>query len=316
MNETNLISMKKFFASLILGLSILVLAPFGIMDAYAQSTLYGIASPGGGPGNPSTFYMINTNNGAGSPVGLIGFNACDSMEIDQSGTIYATCDRPGTNINVLITINPSTGAGTEVGPTGVDGVVGTVGGPKDMSFRNSDGTLFGYRWDCDEFGFSLMTFNLISGLATPIGGPGSCEAGNGLAFTPGDTLKVHHDGELFDVNQADGSLSNAVQTFLTSPAMDYNPDDGLLYAVDNPNSSPPRNLVTLNPANGQTKLIGQTVDRLTAIAFTPVQVVGGELLPIESTSLLLAGAQTFSWMIPVILSGIGIGLFVVSRKSE
>jgi len=44
-------------------------------------------------------------------------------------------------------------------------------------------------------------------------------------------------------------------------------------------------------------------------------VVGGELLPIDSTALILAGAQSFSWMIPVILSGIGIGLFVVSRKS-
>jgi len=47
-----------------------------------------------------------------------------------------------------------------------------------------------------------------------------------------------------------------------------------------------------------------------------VPVVGGELIPIETTSLILASAQTFSWMIPVILSGIGIGLFVVSRKSE
>ena len=45
-------------------------------------------------------------------------------------------------------------------------------------------------------------------------------------------------------------------------------------------------------------------------------VVGGEFLPIDSTSLLLASAQSFSWMIPVVLSGIGIGLFVVSRKSE
>jgi len=45
------------------------------------------------------------------------------------------------------------------------------------------------------------------------------------------------------------------------------------------------------------------------------EVVGGELLSIDSTSLLLAGAQTFSWMIPVVLSAIGIGLFVV-RKSE
>jgi len=46
------------------------------------------------------------------------------------------------------------------------------------------------------------------------------------------------------------------------------------------------------------------------------QPVGGELLPIETTSLLLASAQSYSWMIPVIVSGIGIGLFVVSRKSE
>ena len=45
-------------------------------------------------------------------------------------------------------------------------------------------------------------------------------------------------------------------------------------------------------------------------------VVGGELSPIDSSVLLLAGAQSFSWMIPVIVSGIGIGLFVVSRKSE
>jgi len=29
--------------------------------------------------------------------------------------------------------------------------------------------------------------------------------------------------------------------------------------------------------------------------------VGGELIPIESTSLILAGAQSFSWMIPVVL---------------
>jgi len=47
----------------------------------------------------------------------------------------------------------------------------------------------------------------------------------------------------------------------------------------------------------------------------PPVVVGGEFLPIETTSLLLTSAQTFSWMIPVVLSVVGIGLFVVSRKS-
>jgi hypothetical protein len=47
----------------------------------------------------------------------------------------------------------------------------------------------------------------------------------------------------------------------------------------------------------------------------PVEIIGGEIIPIETISLLLAGSQSYSWMIPVILSGIGIGLFVF-RKSE
>jgi len=48
----------------------------------------------------------------------------------------------------------------------------------------------------------------------------------------------------------------------------------------------------------------------------PSPVVGGELIPLDTTFLLLANAQSFSWMIPVVMSVLGIGLFVVSRKSE
>jgi len=43
------------------------------------------------------------------------------------------------------------------------------------------------------------------------------------------------------------------------------------------------------------------------------QAIGGEIIPIEATSLILAGAQSFSWMIPVVLSVLGIGLFVIRR---
>jgi len=42
-------------------------------------------------------------------------------------------------------------------------------------------------------------------------------------------------------------------------------------------------------------------------------VVGGEIIPIETTSLILAGTQTFSWMIPIVLSILGIGI-VIARK--
>ena len=42
--------------------------------------------------------------------------------------------------------------------------------------------------------------------------------------------------------------------------------------------------------------------------------VGGEFIGIETTSVLVAGAQyTAAWMIPVIVSAIGIGI-VIARK--
>jgi len=47
---------------------------------------------------------------------------------------------------------------------------------------------------------------------------------------------------------------------------------------------------------------------------TDDKVVGGKIIPIETTSLLLANTQSFSWMIPIVLSILGIALFVVSRK--
>ena len=54
----------------------------------------------------------------------------------------------------------------------------------------------------------------------------------------------------------------------------------------------------------------------TIMVTTSTTLVGGEFLPIDSTALLLAGSQmTASWMIPVIVSAVGIGLVFV-RKSK
>jgi len=44
------------------------------------------------------------------------------------------------------------------------------------------------------------------------------------------------------------------------------------------------------------------------------EIIGGEIIPIEQTALLLAGVQSVSmWMIPVV-AGIGIGVFVIKRR--
>ena len=44
-------------------------------------------------------------------------------------------------------------------------------------------------------------------------------------------------------------------------------------------------------------------------------VIGGINIPIDQSALLLAGAQSISmWMIPVVVAGIGIGIFVIKRR--
>ncbi len=58
---------------------------------------------------------------------------------------------------------------------------------------------------------------------------------------------------------------------------------------------------------------GNDIERIASIC----GVIGGTVMPIDTTAMLLAGVQTnAAWMIPVIVSAVGIGLFVVSRKSE
>jgi len=42
--------------------------------------------------------------------------------------------------------------------------------------------------------------------------------------------------------------------------------------------------------------------------------VGGQVLSLDATPLLLSGVQTFSWMIPIVLSVLGIGLVFLSRR--
>jgi len=49
----------------------------------------------------------------------------------------------------------------------------------------------------------------------------------------------------------------------------------------------------------------------------PGDLIGGHGIPNDKTSLLVAGSQvTTSWMIPLLVSAVGIGIFIVSYKKE
>jgi len=65
------------------------------------------------------------------------------------------------------------------------------------------------------------------------------------------------------------------------------------------------------PNNQDTQLI---LGKIATDSTEPSQPIGGTLIPIDKTSLLLAGTQmTAVWMIPVIVSAIGIAI-VIARK--
>jgi len=59
---------------------------------------------------------------------------------------------------------------------------------------------------------------------------------------------------------------------------------------------------------------GGSESLVTGPTFVPPAMVAGSLTPIDTTMVLVAGTQSIaSWMIPVIVAGIGIGI-VVARK--
>jgi hypothetical protein len=123
------------------------------------------------------------------------------MDYDTQGTLYATCERSdGSDTHVLITIDPCTGAGTEVGPTGVE-MLGFGDTMSDISFRNSDGALYAYLEASDGVG----TVDPLTGAATALGpsNSGSC-CGNGIAFSPGDVLYHATDDPFNQINQTTG----------------------------------------------------------------------------------------------------------------
>jgi len=286
--------------------------------AYAQSTLYGIAFIG--PNGLSQLYTINTTTGVATAVGSgIGFERCSAMDFDPStGILYALCERPvvsATDVEVLITINLITGVGSEVGPTN-----SPAGSPfAGMSFRNSDGAVYSL---LDEgFAHDMYTVNIGTGQATDLSAGSIGLTGNAVAFSPADTLYLASASSLIIVNQVTGGVVGTPVfngNVNRINGMDFDPGTGVLWGVHNQGTGGTnRSLVTINVSNFALLTSVSLIDGMDAIAFLPEEfIIGGTIIPLDQTALLLAGVQSVSmWMIPVVLSGIGIGVFVIKRRN-
>ena len=231
-------------------------------------------------GQPSSLYQIDSETGAASLVGNIGFKSVSGMDFDPIGeTLYATGFRdvsPSRGNEVLFTIDQSTGAGTEVGSTTLDQstIINKVPG---LTFRASDGVLYAYIRPIQV----LMTIDIATGETDVVDRtiPFST-AGNALTYSPDDTLYLMWsdfvttnlatldpiDGRQVEIGQLFLPVASEFDTRVSAAA--YHPPTGLLYGVlrgvfvfeDS-------FIVTIDTETRDVTIIGQSIDGLDALAW-------------------------------------------------
>ncbi len=151
----------------------------------------------------------------------------------------------------------------------------------------------------------------------PGGWPSECgpQPAVGLAATHGP-LTANPVGTSVTLNTINTSIFPSDVTFVLNPGIGSSTQVFLFVGVSAPIAAP-FNGLSIGPHTAVVcyeTVINTGHSNIVNFDITD-EVVGGEIIPIEQTSLILAGAQSFSWMIPVVLSVLGIGLFVF-RKSE
>ncbi len=249
-------------------------------------TLYGLAHIG--PQGHSTLYTIDVETGEATSMGVIGFNRCSGMDFDAEGTLFAACEVES-ETPVLVTIDVETGIGTQIAS------FGNVGTLLDISFRNEDGKLFGMLFSSADNTDFLVEIDISNQELIIVGDTLTLEAGNGMAFSPDDTLyhvitdfssgQSCSDGppsffNLNTVDQTTGLTSLFRELSPSAPAndcpringMDFHPESGVLYGSLNDRfsgGSRENYIATIDIETGVVTTIGQSVDGLDAIAFKP-----------------------------------------------
>ena len=296
------------FSVLLLGGNILA------QQVYADDILYGISV------FENNFSVIDQTTGldiSSGPITLAGHTVSGGtgLAIDPTtGKIYALLKASGfSGFRALVTIDPNTRVATLVG----DGNTGDRFA--DIAFK-PDGTLLGVTGDGADTPETLFTLDKTNASSLLL-----CTLGNGFE---GETIAVDSSGiiyhgsgisdgdQLLEIVNPDCSTTNIVTYASNSDewtALVFWPSQNVLLAQDRSNDLQKVDLGT----GFRTFHSGIDPDRdryFGGLAFV-THAIGGTLLPLDTTALLLAGAQSTTWMIPVVLSGVGIGLFIVSRKN-
>jgi len=166
----------------------------------------------------------------------------------QPGVCYATLGNFASTPGGLITIDPGTGAGTLIGPTGILGDFGDAGVPA-LAIKTT-GEM--YAMDINTAS-NLYRVDATTGAATKIAGT-SLNSPTAIAFNGLDILwAVDLVGDLFVVDDTSGASTRVGPTGQFIKGLAFDPVDGALWASDASGG-----VYTLDIHTGAATLVGNT----------------------------------------------------------
>jgi len=275
-------------------------------------SIEGLKSTGGGavinkinPGTGATISSVAITLDGSFPSGLtvtggtgIAFNPVDG----KTYALLKVSDDPGNSGGLdrhLVTIDPQTGIATLVGDTGVG---------KIASLTFNPGTLFSVNLD-DE---TLSTISTVDGSVTNLCDLFFNSDGSALAFNPDDGLLYY---AAFDEFQRIDDFNVVGSCDVTDIGTNFENPTAMVFFNSFLISEFEKELFSLTTA-GIDAFIGLMDHDPRGLTIVIGDVaVGGSDISINTSALLLAGVQSISmWMIPVVVAGVGIGIFVIKRR--
>lgn len=224
----------------------------------------------------STLVQIDPRNGAlVRTIGPVGFTVNGLAWDATSNKLYATTALGDVVFHGLITIDPATGAGTQVDPNLVN-----FGLPADPHFGGSPihsitidsaGNMVGWynRFPGPGVSDTFVQIDKATGVATAFDDTGLVTRTNGLSFTKHDFLWNVSPGTAYLLDPANGKAVAAVTLSPPKAAAlgDFDPSSNQYYGLNFVPGAATAFLVVVDVKKGTVTTVGQTVDDLHTLTF-------------------------------------------------
>lgn len=208
-------------------------------------------------------YDVSPLTGTISDPRATGITGLVGIAASPGGDLYGlTSFGGGPTPDALYRIDPTTGASSLIGATGLKSIF-----EGDLAFDPATGVLYGVQ-NATSNGLGLFTMNVSTGAATLIGNVERFGDLSDIAFDKSGNLFLLDDDQngisnLLEVNKSTASIINTVRLSLNlGPVggMTFDPSSGRLYVVDGTDGpyTGTNSLYALNTTTGDLALIGNT----------------------------------------------------------